>query len=118
MKREVQFYRTEKGECPVEEFLDSLPAKVAQKITWVLKIIEEFERIPKSYFKKIESTEVYECRIIFGGNIYRILGFFYKGNFVVLTNGFQKKTQKTPKDEIRLCETRMKNFVSRGGKNE
>ena len=115
MRREVFFYRTETGDCPVEDFLDSLPSKVAQKVTWVLKVIEELERIPKNYFKKLESTEIYECRITFAGDIYRILGFFHGGNFVVLTNGFQKKTQKTPKEEIELCIKRMKEFLTRGG---
>ncbi|WP_253812002.1 type II toxin-antitoxin system RelE/ParE family toxin [Treponema vincentii] len=51
------------------------------------------------------------------GNIYRILGFFYNGNLVVLTNGFQKKTQKTPTKEINICKERMKDFISRGDIN-
>lgn len=49
--REIIFYRTASGKCPVEEFLDSLPAKEAQKVTWVLRLIEELPRIPKQYFK-------------------------------------------------------------------
>jgi phage-related protein len=45
----------------------------------------------------------------------QVLGFFHEGNFIVLTNGFIKKTQKTPKEEITICETRMKDFIVRGG---
>lgn len=110
------FYRSASGECPVEAFLDSLPGKVAQKVTWVLSIIEEFDSIPQKYFKKLTDTQnIYECRIDFGGNTYRLLGFFYEGNFVVLTNGFMKKTAKTPKEEIEVCKRRMQDFLARGG---
>ena len=117
MKRQVVFYRSSSGKSPIEEFLDSLPGKVVQKITWVLSIIEELEIIPAKYFKKIEGvSSIYEVRIDFGGNTYRILGFFHKGDFIVLTNGFMKKSKKTPKDEISLSENRMKDFLYRGGK--
>ncbi|WP_287055068.1 type II toxin-antitoxin system RelE/ParE family toxin, partial [Treponema sp.] len=61
------------------------------------------------------NTDFYEVRIQIGGNIYRLLGFFYNGNIVILTNGFQKKTQKTPKTELDICEERMKDFIKRGG---
>jgi len=116
MKRLIKFYKTSAGNCPIEEFLDSLPGKVVQKITWVLSIVEEFDIVPKKYFKKLENSQnVYECRIDFGGNTYRLLGFFHSGTFIVLTNGFMKKTQKTPKDEIDLCVRRMNDFLVRGG---
>jgi len=52
-----------------------------------------------------------------GGNIYRLLGFFHNGNIVILTNVFQKKTQKTPKSEIEICEERMKDFLTRSKEN-
>jgi len=85
MKRSVLFYKTVSGSSPVEEFLDSLPAKVVQKITWVLSIVEEFSIVPTKYFKKLQGTSsTYECRIDFGGNTYRLLGFFHLGNFLCL----------------------------------
>ena len=116
VERQIIFYKTISGKSPVEEFLDSLPGKVAQKIAWVLSIIEEFDIIPTKYFKKLENTAgIYECRIDFGGNTYRLLGFFHLGSFVVLTNGFMKKTQKTPKEEIELSERRKRDFLDRGG---
>jgi len=117
VKRQVKFYKTSAGDSPIESFLDSLPGKVAQKITWVLSVVEELDIIPSKYFKKIESTEkTYECRIDFGGNTYRLLGFFHLGHFFVLTNGFMKKSNKIPKAEIELCIKRMKDFLDRGGK--
>lgn len=117
MYRKVTFYITADGKCPVAEFIDSQPAKVAQKIAWVLKAVQEIEKVPKSYFKKLSDRDFYEVRIEMSGNIYRLLGFFHNGNIVILTNGFQKKTQKTPKSEIEVCEARMKDFLKRSKEN-
>ena len=114
--REIIFYRTQTNECPIEQFLDSLNSKQAQKVTWVLQLIEELELIPATYFKKLTNTDdLWEIRVQQGNNIFRLLGFFDAENFVVLTNGFQKKTQKTPKSEILLSEQRKKDYLIRKG---
>ena len=64
MNRIVVFYRTSDGKCPVEDFLESLPGKVAQKIVWVLKLLEDLDVVPSLYFKKLIGTdEIWECRI-------------------------------------------------------
>ena len=76
------------------------------------------KKVPKTYFKKLSDTDFYEVRIELSGNIYRLLGFFHNGNIVILTNGFQKKTQKTPKSEIEVCEARMKDFLKRSKEND
>ncbi|WP_147612340.1 type II toxin-antitoxin system RelE/ParE family toxin [Treponema pectinovorum] len=115
MYRKVVFYKTLDGKCPVAQFIDSQSPKVAAKIAWVLKIIQDLEKIPTTYFKKLTNTDFYECRIEFSGNIYRFLGFFHNGNLVVLTNGFQKKTQKTPQNELEICRERMNDFLRRNG---
>jgi phage-related protein len=66
-----------------------------------LRIIETQKIIPLDYLKHIEGTDgLYEIRVIQGGNIFRIFCFFDKGQVIILSNGFQKKTQKTPKQEI------------------
>lgn len=112
--REVIFYKLPNGDCPVEVFLDSLTGKQADKITWVLSAVEDLQLVPKQFFKKLVGTEdIWEVRIEFGGDIFRLLGFFDKGNLVVLTNGFTKKTQKTPSKEIALAEKRKKEYLSR-----
>jgi len=112
--REIIFYRTKAGACPVEGFLDSLAAKPAQKVAWVLQLIEELDTVPSQYFKKmINTNDLWEVRIQTGGNIFRILGFLSKNNLVVLTHGFQKKTQKTPHKEIKLAEDRKKEYLNR-----
>ncbi len=108
------FYRSAIGDCPVEEFSDSLSSKQAQKIAWVLRLIEELPIVPRQYFKKLVNTaDIWEVRIQFGNNIFRLLGFLDEGQLVVLTNGFAKKTQKTPTREIELAERRKHDYLSR-----
>ena len=110
--REVLFFRRADGSSPVEEFIDGLTDKQAQKVAWVLKLIEDLDIIPAHYLKKLTNTDdIWEARIQFGGSIFRILGFENEGQFVVLTNGFAKKTQKTPKREIELAEQRKKIYL-------
>lgn len=115
--REIVFYRMESGVCPVEEFLDSLTGKQAQKAAWVLRLVEELDSVPAQYFKKLSGTDdIWEVRIQMGGEIIRLLGFFYGSRFVVLTNGFAKKTRKTPDKEIELAERRKRDYMSRNKK--
>lgn len=83
------------------EFFVKQKNKVKDKIIWTLELIEELHRVPESYLKHMENTDgLYEIRIQQGNDIYRIFCFFDQGQLVVLANGFQKKTQKTPKQEI------------------
>ena len=113
-KREVIFYKAASGKCPVEDFLDSLTGKQANKVTWTLSLVEELQMVPKQYFKKLIGTEdIWEVRIELGNDIFRLLGFFDSGNLVVLTNGFVKKTQKTPHNEIVVAEERKKDYLNR-----
>jgi phage-related protein len=103
MKR-IIFYRTQEGRCPVEDFLDTLTDTQARKVAWVLRVIRDVEPIPAQYFKKlVNSDEIWEIRVGIGNNIFRFLGFFESQNFIVLTNGFQKKTRKIPRREIELA---------------
>jgi len=72
------------------------------------------EIVPSSYFKKLEGAdEIWECRIVFGSNSYRIFCFFVENSVVVLTHGFMKKTQKTPRAEIERAETYRRDFLKR-----
>ena len=115
--REVLFYNTTAGKSPVEEFLDSLTGKQAQKVAWVLRLIEEIDKVPAQYFKKLSGTEdIWEVRVQMGGDIVRLLGFLDGAHFVVLTNGFAKKTRKTPPKEIALAEQRKREFLNRSKK--
>ena len=113
MKRSVIFYSTADGKCPIKDFLDALPGKAAQKVTWVLRLLEDLNIVPATYFKKLVGTEIWECRIQAGSNAYRVLCFFVTGDVVVLTHGFIKKTQKTPKNEIEKAEAYRQDFLRR-----
>ena len=114
MSKTVIFYRTVDGKCPVQDFLDSLPGKVVKKIVWVLKLLEDLDVVPSSYFKKLIGTEeIWECRIQFGSNAYRLLCFFLNRSVVVLSHGFVKKSQKTRAHEIERAEAYRRDFLKR-----
>lgn len=114
MIRDVKFYRTAGGYCPVQEFINSLSAKAAQKVTWTLSLLEELESLPAMYFKKLVNTDgIWEVRITLGSNIYRIFCFFAGNAVVILTHGLVKKTQKTPPSEIERAEAYKREYLSR-----
>ena len=84
-----------------EEFLIKQRQKVKEKIFWTFLLIEEVRQVPETYLKHLEGTDgLYEIRIQLASDIFRIFCFFDEGKLVVLANGFQKKTQKIPKQEI------------------
>ena len=97
--RKIAFYKNY-----FQEFFDKQNKKVKAKIVWTLTLIEDLQRVPETYLKHIENTDgLYEIRVQLGSDIFRIFCFFDQGQLVVLVNGFQKKTQKTPKKEIEIA---------------
>ena len=83
------------------EFFRKQKQKVKDKILWTLRIIETQKHIPTDYFDHLPGTDgLYEIRVKQGTDIFRIFCLFDKGKLIVLANGFEKKTQKTPKSEI------------------
>jgi len=112
--RKIIFYRTVSGQNPIEDFLDQLPAKSAQKVTWILKLVGDLDLVPSKYFKKLVNTQdLWEVRASAGSNIFRLIGFFDGPNIVVVAHAFQKKTQKTPKRAIKIAEERKKDYFRR-----
>jgi phage-related protein len=84
-----------------ERFFVRQKSKVRDKIIWTLELIQEIQNVPETYLKHINGTDgLYEIRVQQGSDIFRIFCFFDDKNLVVLTSGFQKKSQKTPKKEI------------------
>jgi phage-related protein len=72
------------------------------------------DQIPSNYFKKLVNTnDIWEVRIDVGKDTFRLLGFFYGQELIILTNSFQNKSQKIPAKEIRLAEKRKKEYLSR-----
>ena len=84
-----------------EQFFVKQNNRVKEKIIWTIRLVEDVEVVPSIYLKSISGTNgIYEIRIQTGSDIFRIFCFFDKENIIVIGNGFQKKTQKTPKNEI------------------
>lgn len=95
------------------KFYDEQSEDVQKKIEWTLQLIRIVQQIPDKYFKHVEGTKgLYEIRVELGNNIFRIFSFFDRGNLIVLGNGFQKKTQKTPKKEIRKAIKIMEEYFN------
>jgi phage-related protein len=92
-------------------FFEELKPEVKKKFNWTLQLIATIDRVPEKYFKHMtNSTEIYEVRVEVGSDIYRVFSFFDKGNLIILVNGFNKKTQKTPKSELDLAEKLKKQY--------
>ena len=99
------------------DFFETLKPEVKKKFNWTLQLIATIERIPDKYFKYITgSTGLYEIRVEVGSDIYRVLSFFDKGQLIILVNGFQKKSQKTPKNEILIAEKLKKQYFDEKSK--
>ncbi|CAN5913099.1 type II toxin-antitoxin system RelE/ParE family toxin [soil metagenome] len=88
-----------------------------EKIDFVLHQVMSLEQVPAKFFKHLEEG-IYEIRVKVGGDIYRVFCFFEKGRLVILLNGFQKKSQKTPKNELeRAKRLREQYYADRESKN-
>jgi phage-related protein len=97
--RKITFYKNY-----FQDFFSIQDKKVKAKIVWTFNLIEDLQRVPETYLKHIENTDgLYEIRVQHGSDIYRIFCFSDQGQLVVLANGFQKKTQKTPKKELEMA---------------
>lgn len=104
--RELIFYRHY-----FHEFFFRQTEKVKEKIDYVLFLVTHTDRVPEKFLKHIEGQKgLYEIRVEVGSDIFRIFCCFDKGKVVVLFNGLQKKTQKTPKQEIKLAFKLMKEY--------
>lgn len=96
MSRQIEFY-----ENYFIEFYQSQDKKVRAKIQYVLELIKQVDRVPEKFLKHLTGTEgLYEIRVEFQSNIYRIFCCFDAGRLVILFNGFHKKSQQTPENEI------------------
>jgi phage-related protein len=92
-------------------FYGKLRPEVKKKFNWTLQLISTIDRIPEKYLKYITgSSGIYEVRVEVGTDIYRVFSFFDKGKLIILMNGFQKKSQKTPKQELQLAEKLKKQY--------
>ena len=114
----VEFYEKENGNIPVEEFLNMLDVKMRAKLLGIIKILQEKgNRLREPYSKHLDDG-IFELRGKVGSDISRVLYFFYYNKKIILTNGFIKKTQKTPKTEIDKAKKYRSDYLERIDKNE
>jgi len=99
------------------EFFDEQTEEVQRKFNWTLELIATIDHVPKKYFQHMEgSVGLYEIRFEVGGNIFRAFAFFDEGQLIVVANAFQKKTQKTPQNEIELAKKIKKEYFNEKSK--
>ena len=112
---DVEFYRTPSGNCPMDEFLDSLPSKMATKALLELKLLSEKGPALREPHSKPIGAGLFELRIRTGSDIGRTFYFFFRGNRIVVTNGFIKKARKAPQREIDRARRMMADWIERHG---
>lgn len=110
---ELELYETEDGKEPVAEFLDSLDSKMNAKLIGLMELLEEKGTELREPYSAPLGDGIFELRCKLGSNITRAMYFFFVGKRIVVTNGFVKKTQKTPPTEIKLAKDRRKDWIKR-----
>lgn len=115
MKFEVEFYEKANGEQPAKEFILSLDKKMRAKLLMIIKVLEDNGYELREPYSKHLSEGIFELRAKFGTDISRVLYFFYVDQHIILTNGFIKKTQKTPASEIERAKKYRADYLRRKG---
>src|SRR5687768_15925810 len=112
--RTVAFYQNWSGRAPALEFVAALSEKEREKVYRVLNIVEQSDRVPAQYLKKLARTDgLWEVRVDCAGKAFRLLGFLDGPALVILTNGFSKKTRHTPGTEIEVAQGRRQDYLRR-----
>ncbi|ACX52462.1 protein of unknown function DUF891 [Ammonifex degensii KC4] len=112
--REIIFYETPSGRCPVADYIAGLDARTQAKVARALDLLEEHgPAIGMPHVRRLEGTEgIFELRVPFGGQAHRLL-FFLDGEKIVVVHAFTKKSSKTPKNEIQTAVLRMDDYLRR-----
>ena len=113
---DVEYYEKEDGTFPAEEFILSLDAKMQAKMFRELELLETFGNELREPHSKPLGDGIYEIRAKVASDITRVLYFFVVNKKIILTNGFVKKTQKTPDSEITLAKKYRKDYLERNKK--
>jgi len=106
-------YTTERGDSPIDEFLDGLDKKSRAKVAAHLSLLEEQGPNLKRPYADIVRGKIRELRIHYSSNQYRILFFFYVRDQIVLLHAFSKKSQQLKEKDIELSERRMEDWIRR-----
>ena len=112
----TEFYVEDDGTSPVEEFLDSVDLKTRARFRWSMEQLRIRNiQAGEPLVRHLES-DLWELREESGTNIYRIVYFFFTGRRIVFLHGFQKKTQKTLRQELEIARSRHHTFLAREGR--
>ena len=114
---EVLFYEKEDGTRPAEEYLLSEDIKIQAKMDREILLLEEFGNLLRNPHSESLGDGIFELRCKQSSNITRALYFFYTGKKIIVTNGFVKKTQKTPPNEIKIAKKRRDDWIRRHENN-
>lgn len=112
----VEFYEKENGDIPVEEFLDGLNIRMKAKSVGLIKILQEKGNLLREPYSKPLGDGIFELRCKVGNDISRVLYFFYYNGKIIMTNGFVKKTRKTPRAVINRAKAYRDDYLERNGK--
>ena len=115
MNFHIEFYITEDGDSPVEDFVKSLQPKMRAKVASMIELLGEYGNALRKPYSEHLDDGIFELRCKFASDITRVLYFFYIGKRIILTNGFVKKTPKTPPEEIALAKKRREVFIRSEG---
>ena len=113
---DVLFYDLPDGSKPVKDFMDTLDAKMFVKVVRTIDMLKQVGPSMRLPYSEHLDDGIFEIRVKQGTNTTRVLYFFFVGKKIILTNGFVKKTQKTPKNELALAKKYRDEYKSRGGK--
>lgn len=112
---QVVFYTTRRGDSPIDRFLDGLPKKARAKVEAQIAVLEEEGPNLRRPYAALVRGKIHELRVVFAGNQFRIMYFFFAGAKIILLHGFTKKTRKLKERDITIAEDRMDDWVSRHG---
>jgi phage-related protein len=116
MAREIIFYETDFGDKLVENFIEDLDAAARAKVVRTLELLRNLPIVPSKFWRKMSGAQnIWELRTEYAGNIYRVLATTAKGNRIILLHGFQKKSQKTPRQDMEIAQQRQKRYFERHG---
>ncbi|MDD6363721.1 MAG: type II toxin-antitoxin system RelE/ParE family toxin [Lachnospiraceae bacterium] len=113
---EIEFYDSEDGSTPVQEFLNTLEPKMKAKVLRTIDLLEQNGPALRLPYSGPLGDGIFELRTKQGSDITRVLYFFFVGNKAILTNGFVKKTQKTPSAVIKLAKKYKADYERRFGR--
>ena len=114
----VEFFKKNNGDIPAEIFLNSMDVKMRVRAAGLLKILQEKGNLMREPYSKHLEDGIFELRVNSGNNISRLLYFFYYKHKIIITNGFVKKTNKTPRNQIDKAKQYRKDYLERMSDNE